>query len=802
MKDDFRIDARHLNIGESEVGVVGDKVRIEGGVHFTSVASPHVSRKYNPPPFPDSHFLPSPKPLPPGSRIPFNRNDLFTGRARIMKAVASHFIRKEATPSANSQVVHGMGGVGKTQLMVEIAYRYGCYFHGVHWLDVARPDVLELEIVACGRAMGLSGWPQQQPDQVARTLREWAAGGHRLIILDDFSDLITARRWLARLSMPSVRLLITSRRSDWPKDLRLRSMRLDSFTPQESFDFLRQNLSKDRATDDDLRALGNHLGHLPLALELARRYLNHIVSLSVDNYLQELEDVGNHPSMRRWRGERGSPTGHDLDLAATFALSWKLIVGEDARRIFLMSGYCSPNNIIPVAVLERASGCSRESCYEALDLLTSVGLLQATDDKLGYTIHPLLSEYAHKQNNAPDILPILANTLATLAQKANSSGRPTEFAPLYPHAKAVASVLERSEAKYAVILWDNIAYYLNMIANYEDAEAACFQAIGIAEEFYGDNHPEVATCYTTLGWVLQSRGKLRESTKCFQRALKIDRTVFGSSNHPNLARDFRNLGDILKAQGNLDEAQKYIRKALEISMESPASQSIAYDMNSLGWLFKDKNELSKALSCFERALVEAESRLGPFAPDIATYAVNIGLVLKQSGELDKALAYFGRAYEIDLKVFGTLHPSVARDLTNLGWTHKDRGDLDKAKDCIQRAVAINECCFGTDQPMLASSLVDLGWILKDLNDLEDALSCFRKAYQINKITYGLNHVLIGHNLSNIGIVLWDQGYLGKAIDKFKEALAIFQKHLAEEHWIVQEVQRHLISVIHQQEEEE
>ena len=48
-----------------------------------------------------------------------------------------------------TQAVAGMGGVGKTQLAVEYAYRYGRYYRGVHWLNAARPEALGAEVL-CG----------------------------------------------------------------------------------------------------------------------------------------------------------------------------------------------------------------------------------------------------------------------------------------------------------------------------------------------------------------------------------------------------------------------------------------------------------------------------------------------------------------------------------------------------------------------------------------------------------------------------------------------------------------------------
>lgn len=150
-----------------------------------------MSTPYTPPSPLDLETLPNPGPLPPGSRLPVRRTDLFTGRIEPLKTLARALLlppRVEVGATLVTQatpmmaVIHGVGGVGKTQLAVEFAYRYGRYFHGVHWLDASLPDTLGAGIAVCGEAMGLPGWPEKQPDQITRTLSEWrrsAAGSGR-----------------------------------------------------------------------------------------------------------------------------------------------------------------------------------------------------------------------------------------------------------------------------------------------------------------------------------------------------------------------------------------------------------------------------------------------------------------------------------------------------------------------------------------------------------------------------------------------------------------------------------------------
>jgi RHS repeat-associated protein len=377
---------------------------------FFDIAAP----VYVPPTPPDPDTLPDPGPLPPGSRTSFHRNDLFTGRDGPLKALARALLHDEAPSTLVTQAVRGMGGVGKTQLAVEFAHRYGRFFHGVHWLNAAQPEALGAELAACGAAMGLPNWPERQPDQVDRTLGEWQRGGPRLVVLDNLEDVAAAHDWLGRLSGAPLRLLLTARRSDWPRDLGLNPLALDVFSPDESRAFLREYLPEERAADTDLDELAERLGHLPLALELAGRYLAHS-RLSVTDYLGKLETIWDHPSMVDWREDLGSPTGHDLSLAATFAVSWQRVTDETARRLFLLAGYCAPNQPIPCELLEQAAELETEACDGALAILAGLGLLEMDDPRAGPTIHPLLAEYARHQRGAGDALPALAGALARLA---------------------------------------------------------------------------------------------------------------------------------------------------------------------------------------------------------------------------------------------------------------------------------------------------------------------------------------------------------------------------------------------------
>jgi tetratricopeptide (TPR) repeat protein len=664
---------------------------------------------YTPPSPPASDILPKPGPLPPGSRLPFHRNALFTGRVEPLKSLARALLHDGAGSTLVTQAVHGMGGIGKTQLAVEFAWRYGQFFHGVHWIDAAQPETIAAGVTLCGEAMDLPNWPTEQPDQVACTIREWQQGDLRLVILDNLEDLDAAREWLRQLSGGSLRLLLTARRSDWPVHLGLSLLSLDLFTPAESHTFLRRYLSKRRATDADLKALAKRLGHLPLALELAGRYLKHHRRLAVTDYLGKWEAILSHRSMRNWRAREGSPTGHDLDLARTFFVSWERVEDETTRRLFLLAGYCAPNQPIPCELLEQAAGLDEESCDESLDVLTGLGLLEmeTTPDTShpAPTIHPLLAEYARHQETEPAPLPALASALARLAKQANEqmdqTGSPSHFLPLLHHVRLVARTAEGEQVEDAASLSDSLGYYLNRVADHAGARSAYERALAMDEAVYGRDHPRVAIDVNNLGGVLKYLGKLGEARAAFERALAIDEAVYGRD-HPRVAIDVNNLGLVLKDLGELGEARAACKRALAIdeAVYGLVHPSVARDVNNLGGVLRDLGELGEARSAYERALAIFERVFGTEHPNMATLVNNLGVVLQDLGELGEARAAYRRALAMDEAVYGRDHPRVAIDINNLAMVLRDLGEPGEARVALERALAIFEKFLPPDHPRI------------------------------------------------------------------------------------------------------
>ncbi|MGC9333699.1 MAG: tetratricopeptide repeat protein, partial [Anaerolineae bacterium] len=635
-----------------------------------SATAPRPSRyAYVPSLPPDPGELPEPGDLPPGSRLPFGRNALFTGRQRPLLTLARALLHDRDASTLITQTIQGMGGIGKTQLAVEFAYRYGRSFHGVHWLNCAQPDLLPAEIAACGEKMLLPGWPDEQPQQVERTLRAWH-DGHRLIILDNLEDLDIARDWLPSLAGPDLRILVTARRSDWPRDLGLAVLPLELFSPTESHVFLRRYLPADRAPDTQLDTLSERLGYLPLALRLAGRYLARHPRLLIDAYLDQLTDLLEHPSMAGFRIDLGDPVGHDLDLAATFFQSWQHVDDDGARRVFLLAGHCAPNQPIPCHLLERAADLDQDACDAAISLLTGLGLLQLDDAYSGPTIHPLLAEYSRMivlladesgrdldMSAEQDFLPLPALCAASLslAGEANELSSPARFSPLRPHIEAAAPAAQAAGLEEAGALWNELGRHLEIVAEYPGARRAIDRALGIDEAAFGPGHPHVARDLNSLAMLLRTLSDYEAAQAACRRALAIDEAALGLD-HPDVARDYGNLGTVLWSMGDHQPAKAALQRALEIFDGAPEAHQImaAQTHSHMGLLLADMGDYTGALTALQRAVAIGETVLASDHPEMGSLINNQGLALWYLGDPAGARDAFQRALTITEAAF---HPN-------------------------------------------------------------------------------------------------------------------------------------------------
>jgi hypothetical protein len=148
--------------------------------------------------------------------VPWPRNPNFTGRVGELDVLRGRFAGGSATAAVLPQALHGLGGVGKTQLAVEYAYRQAADYDLVWWVPAEQPALVVAALAELAAQVGVAvpGEAQESAAAVVQLLRRRDRFARWLVIADnagapsDLSGLLTA-------AGGDGHLLITSRDPAW-----------------------------------------------------------------------------------------------------------------------------------------------------------------------------------------------------------------------------------------------------------------------------------------------------------------------------------------------------------------------------------------------------------------------------------------------------------------------------------------------------------------------------------------------------------------------------------------------------------
>ena len=161
-------------------------------------------RPSSPPSFPSTHQAsPSSKqPSFPGAlpaiwNIPYPRNPYFTGREELLHHLADCLRAGETVGISQPQAVHGLGGVGKTQIALEYAYRYYQDYDAVLWTRADTQEALISGFVVFEALLHLPVQEELDQLKIVQAVKAWLTSHARwLLLLDNADDLTLVRDFM------------------------------------------------------------------------------------------------------------------------------------------------------------------------------------------------------------------------------------------------------------------------------------------------------------------------------------------------------------------------------------------------------------------------------------------------------------------------------------------------------------------------------------------------------------------------------------------------------------------------------
>jgi tetratricopeptide (TPR) repeat protein len=712
------------------------------------------------------------------------RNRNFTGRVALLDRLADA-LQTGAPTSVLPQTLQGLGGVGKTQLVIEYVYRHLDQYDLVWWIPAEQTATVLISLEQLAERLGLP-YEQGQRQQTARTVLDWLAGTDLawLLVYDNAAEPSTLE---GLIPTTGGHVIVTTRIQSW-STVGV-SIEVDVFKRGESVELLR-NRSKDeqgkpRITVDEADQLADKLGDLPLALEQAAAwYLATAMPISeyidlLDSHTKELLNEGTPASYPRSVAAFVSLALETLQASAEgtalfFAL-FAFLGGEPVPLSLLRSGAKADVNDALRRVLEASIPLNR-----TVRTLTTYGLAKV-DPLQRVQVHRLVQlvlrdtlspeQHAQAQRNVQIIL------------AAASPGDPDEFGgfarqrEIGPHIEPAGMILATDLGARQVVL--DHARYLYISGDYENSRylatlaAEAWQQedwdvrLGENGEFTLLAWAQVANASRTLG---DSSAAARIIDRIYPRfrtspmlgpkheftlitgnqvgadlriagrygeALAFDREnvnghleVFGPGKsytlraQGNLAVDYRLIGQFTEALA-LDEA---IARAWQEDTPGTDSRAILAHTNAARDYY-GLGAYRKAIERLDAVRPIQHGLLGTGHRDVLLADRTYAIALRKAGQLAEAATFMRETYRRTVARFGPEHEFSVAATMSYANTLRETGELSEALALLSEALETYEPLFGGSHPLLLAAQVNAAIVHRGLGRLDDAVAwdepCFR-----------------------------------------------------------------------------
>ncbi len=610
--------------------------------------------------------------------VPYQRNPFFTGREQLLLHLHTTVHTRKTVAFIPTHALSGLGGIGKTQIAVEYAYRYRESYQCIFWTRAETRETLFADFVSIAHLLQLAGKEEQNQEHLVQIVKEWMnASTQWLLILDNVEDFALISQFLPMDGNGSI--ILTTR----VQSTGMLAQRLDveQMSLNEGMLFLLRRAkllewppSQEKipeALQQKATAIAKVLDGLPLALDQAGAYIEE-TECSLSDYL-DFYQQRHLPLLRR----RGSLfINHPESVSTTFSLCFEQVEraspasAELLRFCAFVAADAIPEEIITQGASElgplfKPLSTDPIALGDALALLRNYSLLHRDPEGKTVTLHRLVQVVIREDMNE--------DTQRQWAEK------------------AVRAVNQSFPDIHKSVTWFRCQRYLPHVL-------VCIELI----EQWKMRHGEAGRLLNQMGVYLLDHGQFSQAQGYLGKAQDIFLQILGPE-HPQVAQSFNDLAKLCSLQGNYVQAEGLYTHALAIREQvlEPEHPDIAQSFNDLAELSFYQGNYVQAEGLYRHALAIRERVLEPEHPDIAQSLNGLGVVSFHQGNYVQAEDMYTHALAIREQVLEPEHPDMAEILNNLGLLYLMQQKYAQGEPLLQQALAIYEMTLGRDHSYIA-----------------------------------------------------------------------------------------------------
>ncbi|KAJ5354406.1 uncharacterized protein N7496_012839 [Penicillium cataractarum] len=635
--------------------------------------------------------------------VPFERNARFVDRELLGKLKRRLFAQDQPDRTG----IFGLGGVGKTQLALELAYQTKEMYSDctIIWLPAVDKETLHQAYLEIARQLGLRYVDAEKEDVkvIVQKHLSQPQSGRWLLIIDNADDIdmwtegapnstnCGLRGFLPKSDQGAI--VFTTRSTRVAQYLAPGNIvEIPEMDGTKALKVLRNSLVNKNLLNDDqsARKLLEQLTFLPLAIVQAASFINEnqtdIASYVrlldgqaqdvIDLLSEEFEDEGRYKSIRN-------------PVATTWLTSFKQIRKSTPLAADCLAFVACVNaKDLPTCLLPVPEGVERE---KAIGVLSSYSFIRTSNAGTRLDMHRLVHLATRNWLRSIGSLHQWQTSSLTIVNRQFplvDTVQRSEWRAAIPHARQILQFTPNKISAHKITkLMHLIGSCYALDGRYREAEELFLQSGEISQRLLGASDRRTLKNRCSLAYTYQAMGQLEKSIHIFEKILEHHDHVRGLDNPDamdvmaKLTSSYRLLGDLQNAEELGDKVVRYYLETL-----GPESQSTLDAIFNMTLIYYAQGRLSDAEKMAQQSLLIMKRFLGPDHPHTISATTSLADIYMKSWRLKEAEALYMDGLERGRRVNGPDHPSTTRDLHQLAWLAKLQG---KNADAI---ALITECC--------------------------------------------------------------------------------------------------------------
>ncbi|MBB4916684.1 FxSxx-COOH system tetratricopeptide repeat protein [Streptosporangium saharense] len=672
---------------------------------------------------------------------PRNRN--FTGREDLLLKLRQGISTVTAVVP-QPQALQGWGGVGKTHLAIEYAWRYRSHYDLVWWIPADQRVLVPSALAAMAPFLGLPPASvtgvEEAAEAVRRTLHSGEPYRRWLLIFDNAEEPGHVEEFIPR---GPGHVLITSRNPKWEDHFE--TLQVDVFARSESVAFLSKRL-RGEVVPGDASRLAEQLGDLPLALEQAGA-LQYETGMSVDEYLEQLDAQAS-----RLLGVNRAP-GYPLSMTAAWRVSVSLLEDRlpEAIKVLQCCAFFGPEPIPRdifrrgnKALVPRLSPILSDPILlaKALSELRRFALARIEPTARTIQVHRLVQALLRDDLPEEDQREIRHEVHVLLASGApadpDSTDKWRDFEELVAHITPsnLSDCPDERVRRFAL----TIARYLYMAGNYQSARAFLNDFIEQWSRISGPRHPDVLIASKHLGNVLRALGQYGQAYEIDHRTLDDMREVLGPD-HTETLLTTNGYGAALRARGDFLVARDLDLESKQAHERvfGPADPTTLRVMNNLALDYALTSDYMAARRLHQETYLAQSDATGIGKPTLLLSWNGLARSVRLCGDYSEACDLGEEAYAYGLQGLTLDHHVTLLTAKDLSIARRRAGETAEAVELARDTHSRLQRLFGDEHPDAMAAAMNLSNALRTVGELDEAFAIAQRTVPRYPKVFGSEH---------------------------------------------------------------